>query len=480
MTVIRPNSISGITSITGQGGDINVYRADGTAGDLIINNITGAAATFTGVLSYEDVTNVDSVGVITARAGINVTGGVITGNVTGNLTGTASTSTNAATAYAIDSAASLNTSGIVTAKSFVPTTGQLSNRNLIINGAQKICQRGNQTVTTAAANYVTDRFAIYENGGATFDGIHQDSGTDLPEFAKCLRADCTAASSYTGSHEAKITYHFEGRDIQHLNYGTASNQKLTLSFYVRSNQAATFAIWFYRATGNRHNGKTYTINSANTWEKKTVTINGDASDAIPNDNDDRFTIHWILYSGPSYSSGTNPDGTWETRVDGNRYVGHTATIGANTNDYFDITGVQLEVGDTATPFEHRSIADELLRCKRYYYKEYRNGSTGGNGAGIFALGMTANSSGGSIYAQMNHPVEMRAAPNVTFSGTFAAHRFGVAINQITAANMSGSAYHNGTTATTIRGTNSGSTPGQGTLAFLEGVPGTIMFSAEIG
>ncbi len=80
---------------------------------------------------------------------------------------------------------------------------------------------------------------------------------------------------------------------------------------------------------------------------------------------------------------------------------------------------------------------------------------------------------------MNHPVEMRTAPTVTFSGTFAAHRFGVAINQITAANMNGGAYHNSTTATTISGTNSGSTPGQGTLAFLEGVSGTIMFSAEL-
>ena len=99
MTVIRPNSISGVSSITAQGGSINVHRADGTVGDLTINNIVGAAATFSGVVSYEDVTNVDSVGVITARAGINVTGGVITGN----LTGTASTSTNAATAYAIGS-----------------------------------------------------------------------------------------------------------------------------------------------------------------------------------------------------------------------------------------------------------------------------------------------------------------------------------------------------------------------------------------
>ena len=421
MTVIRPNSISGITSITGQGGDINVYRADGTAGDLIINNITGAAATFTGVLSYEDVTNVDSVGVITARAGINVTGGVITGNVTGNLTGTASTSTNAATAYAIDSAASLNTSGIVTAKSFVPTTGQLSNRNLIINGAQKICQRGNQNVTTAAANYVTDRFAIYENGGAVFHGMHQDSGTDLPEFAKCLRADCTTASSYTGSHEAKIAYQFEGQDVQHLNYGTASNQKLTLSFYVRSNQAATFAIWFYRSTGNRHNGKTYTINSANTWEKKTVTINGDASSAIPNDsNGDRFTVQWILYTGPSYSSGTNPDGTWETRVDANRYAGHTATIGANTNDYFDITGVQLEVGDTATPFEHRNTGEELLRCQRYCMKWWNHGNSTNNHS-RFPPGYYQNTTSGVFF--LFHSVPMRNTDGRTLT-----HNIGVIEN----------------------------------------------------
>ena len=83
MTVIRPNSISGVSSITGNGGDISIFRADGTAGDLTINNIVGAAATFTGVVSYEDVTNVDSVGVITARSGISVTSGSIGINTTG-------------------------------------------------------------------------------------------------------------------------------------------------------------------------------------------------------------------------------------------------------------------------------------------------------------------------------------------------------------------------------------------------------------
>ena len=259
-----------------------------------------------------------------------------------------------------------NTDGTCTAN----ITNSLSNRRLTINGAMLVCQRGNQTgISTAANNYVTDRFAIYENGGAAFSGLHQDSGTDLPEFPKCLRADCTTASTYTNGHELKIGYEFEGQDLQLLQYGSSSNKKLTLSFYVRSNKAATYAIWFYRGVGNRQNGKTYTINSANTWEKKTVTINGDASNAITNDVSSRMAINWILMAGSDFTSGTNPDGTWETRVDANRYAGQTGTIGASTDDYFDITGVQLEVGSVATDFEHRSFAQELHLCKRYFQSQ---------------------------------------------------------------------------------------------------------------
>ena len=314
---------------------------------------------------------------------------------------------NSATSDAITTVAD----GTCTAKLTSVGGGQLSHRNLVINGAQKICQRGNQTnISTAANNYVTDRFALYENGGAAFSGLHQDSGTDLPEFPKCLRADCTTASTYTGTHEAKIAHYFEGQDLQHLNYGTASNQKLTLSFYVRSNQAATYAIWFYRGTGNRQNGKTYTINSANTWEKKTVTINGDASSAMTNDNSGQFRIEWILMTGPSFTSGTNPNGTWETRVDANRYAGHTATIGANTNDYFDITGVQLEVGDTSTSFEHRSFDTEYLRCCRYYqtttYAQYGNTYN--------ACGAYAGSSTSLQCANLGFKTVMRTNPTVVF------------------------------------------------------------------
>jgi len=295
-------------------------------------------------------------------------------------------------------------------------TNNLSNRRLTINGAMQVCQRGNQTgISTAVNNYVTDRFSIYENGGAVYSGLHQDSGADLPEFPKCLRADCTTASTYAGTHESKIPYYFEGQDLQLLQYGTANNKKITLSFYVRSNQAATYAIWFYRNTGSRQNGKTYTINSANTWEKKTVTINGDATSTINNDHLESMRVEWILMAGPDFKSGTNPNGTWEALTNANRYVGHTATIGASTDDYFDITGVQLEVDHTgsgvATDFEHRSFAQELLLCQRYYTR-----LTAGGSNPLHFTGSTKQQQYVSC-SRVELPTTMRAAPSISFTGT---------------------------------------------------------------
>ena len=303
-----------------------------------------------------------------------------------------------------------NTDGTCTAN----ITNNLSNRNLIINGAMQVCQRGNQTgISTAANNYVTDRFSIYENGGAAYSGLHQDSGSTLPEFPKCLRADCTTASTYSGTHESKIAYYFEGQDLQLLQYGTANNKKVTLSFYVRSNQAATYAVWFYRGTGSRQNGKTYTINSANTWEKKTITIDGDSTSTINNDNLSSMRIEWILMAGSDFKSGTNPNGTWEALTNANRYVGHTATIGASTDDYFDITGVQLEVDHTgsgvATDFEHRSFAQELELCKRYFQLIGESGKFSGH---------VAYYRNTSVEMQVAFFPQMRAIPTFTAtSGT---------------------------------------------------------------
>ena len=197
MTVIRPNSISGVSSITGSGGDISIFRADGTAGDVTVNNITSGVITATtfsgnitgnlsggtinatsgtvtgnlgvgGVLTYEDVTNIDSIGIITARAGINVSGGTITGDGSG-LTG-----------VGLGTDGSANTSGIITATSFVPTVGQLSHRNIIINGDMRVAQRG---VTSTVSGYGSvDRFRLMFGGQdeALTQAQHTLSTSDTP------------------------------------------------------------------------------------------------------------------------------------------------------------------------------------------------------------------------------------------------------------------------------------------------------------
>ena len=367
--------------------------------------------------------------------------------------------------------------GTCTAKLTSIAGGGLSHRNMIVNGGMIVSQRGTdpKTIDNSGKNYQVDMYRGRAQGGGQFSiqqVIDAPSGTGL---YNSLKMQVTTADTSIGNAEYYELIQFvEGSSLLPAEYGGSGAKTCTLSFYVKSNIANTFTGAIGNEGNNRGFGFNYTINSANTWERKTITIPGDTTGTWNKSNGVGAKIIFSLGIGANFA--TANVSTWETRETMGTDDGYSL-IGSTSNNLY-ITGIQFEVGNIATTFEHRSIGDELLRCKRYYYQEYRNGSTGGNGAGIFALGMTTNSSSGSIFAQMNHPVEMRDAPLVTFSGTFAAHRFGVSIAQITSSNMSYNAYHNSTTATTISGTNSGTTPGQGTLAFLEGVPGTIMFSAE--
>ena len=369
--------------------------------------------------------------------------------------------------------------GICTATSFAPTavTAQLSHRNMLHNGEYKINQKG---LLPKDMNSHTDNDQILDRW---YFGQHSNLGdyrisleSDAPAgFKKSIKIQSTSTdTSSSGSEQSFMQQQIEAQNISHV-FNGSNSQPMTLSFYYKSNATTIRQLWFYTPNTTRHYSAVFAPSAANTWEKFTIPIPADTANTINHDNGSGLYVRFMIGSGTVYKS-SRPT-SWQN-LSNNRYSGVT-NLGTSTANNFYVTGVQLEMGSVATPYEHRSFGDELLLCKRYYYQETRSGSTGGNGAGIFALGMTANSSGGSIYATMNHPVEMRIAPTVTFSGTFAAHRFGVAINQITAANMSGSGYHNSTTATTISGTNSGSTPGQGTLAFLEGVSGTIMFDAEL-
>ena len=264
---------------------------------------------------------------------------------------------------------SVDSSGHVTVDGQqMPTTGALSNRNLVINGDMQIAQRGTQsTGVTTGAYKCADRMYNSFSGLGTWT---IDQSTDAPAgFAKSHKMTCTTAdASPTGFDYAIFTHVIEAQNLQHLKYGTSAAESLTLSFWVKSNKTGGASIDMWQpdstATGTRIVSNGYTINSANTWEYKTITISGDTAGVIFDDNGAGLYIDWWLNSGPDYTGGSFQT-TWGS-VDHTTRNASNLGVGGTVNDYFQITGIQLEVGEKATPFEHRSYGDELRQCKRYY------------------------------------------------------------------------------------------------------------------
>lgn len=281
-------------------------------------------------------------------------------------------------------------------------------KNMIINGANIISQRGTVTgINTSLSNYGgPDRRNVYSNSpGASAVFTLSRGATGPSGFPKTCRIDCTTASSsaLTGTQEIKSENAIEGYDVQQVGFGTPACKPITISFYVKSNQAANYVLWLYRPDGGRSSSKVYTINSANTWEYKTLTFNPDVSDPVAVDETAGLYVSFIMNTGPGYTSGTNPDGTWEDLVTANRYVGHTATIGESTNDYFEFTGLQVETGPVATPFEHRPYEEELNLCKRYFQKY---------GCGVPGY---SNSAGNTVSFAFKFSPELRAQPTATIN-----------------------------------------------------------------
>ena len=360
-------------------------------------NPVGGGSTIT-IAGIASVTNNISVG-NSVTAGSFV--GPIEGNVTGNLTGTASTSTNAATAYAIDSAASLNTSGIVTATSFVPTVGQLSHRNLLINGDMRISQRNTtQSSIASGTHHVLDRWGIeVTSGGGAQVTMSQDN--QAPEgFSKSLKIDVTTADTSLGGGERwQVRQRIEGQDLRRLKYGTSNALQCTFSFFVRSNVTGTFAVGLYQQDGNKINSGNYTINSADTWEKKTIIINGNTADAMNDDNTLGFQVGIGIAAGTNYTSGT-ATGNWSSS-NTTQYPSQTNLLASTSNELF-FTGCQLEVGPVATPFEHEAEQVTFLKCQRYFQYWYN--------AVRFPTTSSVN------HATYHFPTPMRAAPTVVRTG----------------------------------------------------------------
>jgi len=293
----------------------------------------------------------------------------------------------------------------------LPTAGALSSRRININGAMQVAQRG--TVINAGNEYGgPDRYKFAKNdGGYT---ISQD--TDAPSgsgFASSFKVDVTTAASSTGNQYVILQHKMEGQDLQQFKKGTSSAESFTLQFWIKSTKTGTYVVELTHTDNTRHVCKTYTVSSSNTWEYKTITFPADTSGVLANDNASSLQFNWWLYAGSTYTSGTLPT-SWAAFADANSAVGQV-NAADNTSNNILFTGIQLEVGEKATPFEHRSYGDELAGCQRYYYR-HADPSTGGS------IGLAAFYQASRIFVAVHFPTTMRAVPSLDASDFTDAYR----------------------------------------------------------
>jgi len=251
----------------------------------------------------------------------------------------------------------------------IPSTPS-GRRNLIINGAKQIFQR-----STSATGVTTDIYAAPDRWKTRVFSTAEftiSQSTDVPSgqgFGSSCKWDCTTANASPSSTTFLIyEQRIEGQDLQRLAYGTSSAKSLTASFWVKSNKTGAYTVGLYSPDGSRHIESSYTISSANTWEKKTITFAGDTGGTINDDNGEGMRIWFHLGAGSNWSSGTHAT-TWSAYSQGDVLVDNQVNLSDSTSNEWYITGVQLEVGSVATEFEQRSFGEELALCQRYY-EEY--------------------------------------------------------------------------------------------------------------
>ena len=293
-------------------------------------------------------------------------------------------------------------------------------RNIIINGDMSIAQRGTSATTLALSSggfryNDVDRFAVNAGNVSSGQVSTEQINSGLDGFPKAKRITVTTAEASPATNGyLSIVQGVEGQNLQYLKYGTSDALALTMSFYVRSSVTGNYVGNIIqvdsRPSENRAFVFNYTINSANTWEKKTISISADANGVVNNDNGIAFEINFTyLYIGSDYSNGTL--NTWNSNPSGNSYSNNATRVNllATSGATFDITGVQLEAGETASDFEFLPVDINRIRCQRYY-TEIRDPAM----RGVFGGGAGAGASRMAVW----FPVAMRTAPSITISGTF--------------------------------------------------------------
>jgi hypothetical protein len=296
----------------------------------------------------------------------------------------------------------------------VLTNSQIGGRrNMVINGAMQVAQRG--TSFTGVGNgdngYYLDRFKFAESGSPNGEFTITQASDGPNGFANSMKLDCTTAETSLASNEMiRIIQGNEGQNLQAFKKGTSDAEYMTLSFYVKSNLTGTAVVGLYDNDNGRYNARAYTIDSANTWERKVLTFQGDTTGTLTNDNGLSMEVWFYLQAGGNKTSGTLPS-NWEALVEANSAPGQTINIASSTDNEFFITGIQMEVGSQATPFEHRSYGEELALCQRYYYR-FLAGTT------YPAIGIGSAYDTSNVRLVFQHIVPMRTNPSLSTSGSW--------------------------------------------------------------
>ena len=290
----------------------------------------------------------------------------------------------------------------------VLTNSQIGGRrNIAYNGAMQVAQRSDGVTGIGASSgyFTVDRYKTIISGTAGRFTMSQETITDLAGFGNALKINCTTADTSVASGEYYILSQlFEGQDVQQLKKGTSDAEKVTVSFYVKGNASATYSLELEDTDNGRRNSQTFAVTTS--WNRVSLTFNADTTGTLNNDNANSFNINFWLHAGSDFTGGTFSDNSWGTGTNTRASSSQTSIFDSTDREFF-LTGLQMEIGSVATPFEHRSFGEELALCQRYFYELV----SGFNKS--FAMGAyyTAN----LITSDIRFPVTMRATPSVTIA-----------------------------------------------------------------
>jgi len=286
----------------------------------------------------------------------------------------------------------------------VLTNSQIGGRrNMVINGAMQVAQRGTSSTGLGAADgyFTVDRFPLAFNTSGRLT-MTQESITDLSGFPKALKLACTTADTSIAAGEyVLLQYKFEGQDVQQLKKNTSDAEKFTISFYVKGNANATYTLEVKDQTNGRNNSQNFNVTTS--WNRVSLTFAGDTagSSLINNDNSLELFFQIWLHAGSTYNGGTFASNTWIDQVQNVRSDSSNASFLDSTSRTFFITGIQMEVGSQATPFEHRSFGEELALCERYHQR--------------FSDGDGTSSNTTTALFGMEYRQQMRSSPSFSLS-----------------------------------------------------------------